>query len=279
MAIINTVKDMQNLSDRIKKDGRSVAFVPTMGALHDGHLSLMREAKKRGDFLVVSIFVNPTQFGPNEDYEKYTRDLEGDITKIKPLGVDAVFYPDVQQIYPQGAETFVEVENLQKPLCGEHRPGHFRGVSTVVLKLFNIVKPDLAVFGEKDYQQLQIIKKMVKDLHLEVEIIGMPIVREEDGLALSSRNAYLSAQQRHQALSLSKSLKKIKSSFDSGNKRNSELIGLGLEVLKDSGIENIDYLEIRDALTLEKDELVKKGDIVAVAARLENARLIDNTKL
>lgn len=279
IAIINTVKDMQNLSDRIKKDGRSVAFVPTMGALHDGHLSLMREAKKRGDFLVVSIFVNPTQFGPNEDYEKYTRDLEGDITKIKPLGVDAVFYPDVQQIYPQGAETFVEVENLQKPLCGEHRPGHFRGVSTVVLKLFNIVKPDLAVFGEKDYQQLQIIKKMVKDLHLEVEIIGMPIVREEDGLALSSRNAYLSAQQRHQALSLSKSLKKIKSSFDSGNKRNSELIGLGLEVLKDSGIENIDYLEIRDALTLEKDELVKKGDIVAVAARLENARLIDNTKL
>ncbi len=277
--IVYKVKDMQALSNNVKGEGKTISFVPTMGALHEGHLSLMRAAKQKGDFIVVSIFVNPTQFGPNEDFEKYTRDLEGDLKKIELIGIDAVFFPDVNEIYPQGFETYVEVEQLQKPLCGQHRPGHFKGVATVVLKLFNIVKPDIAVFGEKDYQQLQIIKKMVSDLHLEVEIVGLPIIREEDGLALSSRNAYLSDEERKRALGLSKSLREIKKSFDEGINEISELVPLGRSILDEAKIEEIDYLEIRDGQTLEQKKLAKKGDIVAVAARLQNARLIDNTKL
>ncbi len=277
--IVNTVKEMQSLTNSMRNEGRAISFVPTMGALHEGHLSLMRAAKEKGDFVVVSIFVNPTQFGPNEDFEKYTRDLEGDLKKIEEIGIGAVFFPDVNEIYPDGHETYVEVEKLQKPLCGEFRPGHFKGVATVVLKLFNIVKPDIAVFGEKDYQQLQIIKKMARDLHLEIEIVGMPIIREEDGLALSSRNAYLSLEERKRALALSKSLGEIKRSFNEGNKDSSQLVELGIKILKESQIEDIDYLEIRDGKTLETKELAKPGDVVAVAARLENTRLIDNTKL
>ena len=277
--IVNKVEDMQALSNSIKKKGGLISFVPTMGALHEGHLSLIREANKRADFVVVSIFVNPTQFGPNEDFEKYSRDLEGDLKKIEEIGADVVFFPDVNEIYSQGFETYVEVTELQKPLCGQHRPGHFRGVATVVLKLFNIVKPDIAIFGEKDYQQLQIIKKMVRDLHLELEIVGMPIIREEDGLALSSRNAYLSDEERKRALALSKSLKEIKRSFENGNNNAAELVQLGMNILKESKIEDIDYLEIRDGSTLEANKIVNNGDIVAVAARLENARLIDNNKL
>ena len=277
--IINKVKNMQSLSNSIKKKGEIISFVPTMGALHEGHLSLIREANERADFVVVSIFVNPTQFGPSEDFEKYTRDLEGDLKKIEKIGANAVFFPDISEIYPEGFETYIEVEELQKPLCGKHRAGHFKGVSTVVLKLFNIVKPDIAVFGEKDYQQLQIIKKMVRDLHLEVEIVGMPIIREEDGLALSSRNAYLSDNERKRALGLSESLREIKRNFDNGNTNAAELVQIGLNILKDSQIDDIDYLEIRNGSTLEERELVQRGDIIAVAARLENARLIDNTKL
>lgn len=277
--IVNTVKDMQSLSNSARKNGKAISFVPTMGALHEGHLSLMRAAKEKGDFIVVSIFVNPTQFGPNEDFEKYTRDLEGDLKKVEEIGVNAVFFPDVEEIYPDGFETNVEVENLQKPLCGQYRPGHFKGVATVVLKLFNIVKPDIAVFGEKDYQQLQIIKKMVRDLHLEIEIVGMPIIREQDGLALSSRNAYLSKVERKRALALSKSLGEIKKSFNEGTHNSDQLVQLGLKILTESQIEDIDYLEIRDSNTLEIKEFANKGDIIAVAARLENTRLIDNTKL
>jgi pantoate--beta-alanine ligase len=250
-----------------------------MGALHEGHLTLMRAAKEKSDYLVVSIFVNPTQFGLNEDFNKYTRDLEGDIKKISSIGVDTVFFPDVDEIYPDGYETYVEVQELQKPLCGQHRQGHFKGVATVVLKLFNIVKPDVAVFGEKDYQQLLIIKKMVRDLHLEIEILGMPIVREDDGLALSSRNAYLSDEERERALSLSKSLKTIRSEFKKGKQDIQELVKLGKSILNDSSINNIDYLDIRDGNTLKREQNAKKGDIVAVAAKVGNARLIDNTKL
>ncbi len=277
--IINNIDEMQALSNSIRKQGKVISFVPTMGALHEGHLSLIREANNRGDFVVVSIFVNPTQFGQNEDFEKYTRDIDGDIKKIAQIGANAVFFPDVSEIYPEGFETYLEVEELQKPLCGEHRAGHFKGVATVVLKLFNIVKPDIAVFGEKDYQQLQIIKKLVRDLHLEVEIVGMPIIREEDGLALSSRNAYLSDDERKRALALSKSLREIKRNFDNGNNNTSELIKIGINILKESQIEDIDYLEIRDQNTLEANKLVKNGDIIAVAVRLDNARLIDNIKL
>ena len=277
--IVDNIKDMQSLSNKTRKDGQTISFVPTMGALHEGHLTLMRAAKEKSDYLVVSIFVNPTQFGLNEDFNKYTRDLEGDIKKISSIGVDTVFFPDVDEIYPDGYETYVEVQELQKPLCGQHRQGHFKGVATVVLKLFNIVKPDVAVFGEKDYQQLLIIKKMVRDLHLEIEILGMPIVREDDGLALSSRNAYLSDEERKRALSLSKSLKTIRSEFKKGKQDIQELVKLGKSILNDSSINNIDYLDIRDGNTLKREQNAKKGDIVAVAAKVGNARLIDNTKL
>lgn len=279
ISVVDNIKEMQALSNSIRKQGRIISFVPTMGALHEGHLSLMRAAKEKGDFLVVSIFVNPTQFGPAEDFEKYTRDLDGDIEKIKEIGVNAVFFPDVKEIYPQGFETYVEVEELQKPLCGQFRPGHFKGVATVVLKLFNIVKPDVAVFGEKDYQQLLIIKKMARDLHLEIEIIGMPIIREEDGLALSSRNAYLSDQDRSRAVALSESLLEIKSLFEQGNKDINDLIKTGKEILNSSSITEIDYFDIRDGRTLESKKEAETGDVIAIAAKVGNARLIDNTKL
>ncbi|MGB2691734.1 MAG: pantoate--beta-alanine ligase [Thermodesulfobacteriota bacterium] len=279
MKIVNKLKDMQAFSNSIKKEGKIISFVPTMGALHEGHLSLMRAAKKKGNFLVVSIFVNPTQFGPNEDFNKYTRDLDGDIKKISDIGVDAVFFPDVDEIYPEGFETYVEVGELQKPLCGKFRPGHFKGVATVVLKLFNIVKPDIALFGEKDYQQLLIIKKMVRDLHLEIEIVGMPIIREKDGLALSSRNAYLSDEDRARALALSESLREIEKKYKEGNKNISDLVQLGIGILKKSSINDIDYFEIRNGSSLGSEKEAQPGDIVAIAARIGNTRLIDNTKL
>ena len=189
---INESTKMQNVSNELHKEGKTIAFVPTMGALHDGHLSLVKEACKKADIIVVSIFVNPEQFGPGEDFEKYIRDLEGDLDKLSDFDVDYVFFPSVKDIYNDGFQTYVEVTKLQNYLCGTHREGHFKGVSTIVLKLFNIVKPDVAIFGKKDYQQFMIIKQMVKDLNLEVKIIGMPIYREESGLAMSSRNKYLS---------------------------------------------------------------------------------------
>lgn len=277
--IVDNINEMQRLSNKIKTQGQTISFVPTMGALHEGHLSLMRTAKERSDFLVVSIFVNPTQFGPNEDFNNYSRDLEGDTKKISDIGVDVIFFPDVKEIYPEGFETYVEVQELQKPLCGEFRPGHFKGVATVVLKLFNIVKPNFAFFGEKDYQQLLIIKKMVRDLHMEIEITGMPIVREQDGLALSSRNAYLSNEERLQALALSKSLAEMSNMFCEGENNISALVKKGTSIMNQSSIRDIDYIEVRDGNTLEKQQVAKKGDIVAIAAKVGNARLIDNTKL
>lgn len=277
--VVDKIKDMQTLSSNIRKEGRIISFVPTMGALHEGHLSLIRKAKEKGEFLVVSIFVNPTQFGPNEDYKKYTRDLEGDLRKIKEIGVDVVFSPDINEIYPDGFETYVEVEELQKPLCGQFRPGHFKGVATIALKLFNIVKPDIAIFGEKDYQQLKIIQKMARDLHLEIEVIGLPIIREDDGLALSSRNAYLSKKEREQARALSEALGEIRMRFNQGQNDISGLIHEGREVLNRSLIYDIDYLEIRNGNTLEGKEEAKSGDLVAIAAKIGHTRLIDNIKL
>ena len=279
ITIVDKIKDMQSLSSSIKSEGRIISFVPTMGALHEGHLSLIRAAKDSGEFIVVSIFVNPTQFGPNEDYKKYIRNLEGDLNKIKEIGVDVVFFPDVNEIYPDGFETYVEVQELQKPLCGQFRPGHFKGVATVVLKLFNIVKPDIVIFGEKDYQQLKIIQKMARDLHLEIEIIGMPIIREYDGLALSSRNAYLDSKEREQANALSEALREIKGRFNQGENDTNNLVQSGRKILKNSSIKDIDYLEIRNAETLMSKKKAQSGDLVAVAARVGNARLIDNIKL
>lgn len=277
--VVNGIGEMQALSNKLRSEGKTISFVPTMGALHEGHLSLMREAKKQGGVLVASVFVNPTQFGRGEDFRSYARDTEGDLKKMESAGVDVAFFPHSEEIYPPGFETYVQVTELEKPLCGRFRPGHFRGVATVVLKLFNIVKPDAALFGEKDYQQLQIIKKMVKDLNLEVSIIGMPIVREESGLAMSSRNSYLSRDEREKASCLSRALGQIKKSFDAGERDTSKLAGEGYGVLAGESVGEVDYLEIRDGQTLREKRLASPGDVAALAVRIGGARLIDNTVL
>ncbi len=270
---------MQRLANELRKAGKSISLVPTMGALHKGHMSLIAEGRKRGDVLVVSIFVNPTQFGPNEDLNRYPKDVEGDLYKISGLGVDVAFIPTLEEIYPDGFQTFVEVQELQKPLCGQFRPGHFRGVATVVLKLFNIVKPHIALFGEKDYQQLKLIDRMVRDLNIETEIVGVPIVRDSNGLALSSRNQYLSAEEKKSAYAVSKALGVIKSRFHEGLRDTESMVQLGKGILEDVGISSIDYLEICDPETLRGKEVADSGDLVAVAVRLNGTRLIDNTRL
>lgn len=277
--VISSIKEMQDFSSALRKEGKTITFVPTMGALHEGHISLMREGKKLGDVLVASVFVNPAQFGPGEDYMSYRRDTDGDLKKLTGAGVDIAFFPDAGEIYPPGFETYVEVTELEKPLCGRFRPGHFRGVATVVLKLFNIVKPHIAIFGEKDYQQLQIIRKMVRDLSLEIEIIGMPILREKSGLAMSSRNSYLSPEERDKAAYLSLALREIKTRFDGGERDTLNLIKRGYEVLTRASVGEIDYLEIRDGDTLGDKVSAAPGDVAALAVRIGNARLIDNTVL
>ena len=279
MKVVKGVSDMKTLSRSLKGEGKTIAFVPTMGALHDGHLSLMAEGRKLADVLVSSVFVNPTQFGPNEDYKKYTRDTEGDLAKMSRAGVDAAFFPEPEEIYPPGFQTYVEVTELEKPLCGASRPGHFRGVATVVLKLFNIVKPDFAIFGKKDFQQLQVIKRMVRDLDLDVEIIGMPTFRESSGLAMSSRNAYLSPEEKERAASLSRALREIKRNFDGGERDAASLVEYGRRVILNASAGEIDYLEIRKGETLEEVKSVSQGDVAALAVKVGGARLIDNIEL
>jgi len=277
--IISSIREMQGLVNGVIRTGKRISLVPTMGALHEGHINLINEGRNRGDVLVVSIFVNPTQFGLSEDFTKYPRDLEGDLSKIEDLGVDIVFAPNLEEIYPEGFQTYVEVKDLQEHLCGHFRPGHFRGVATVVLKLFNIVKPQVALFGEKDYQQLKIIQRMVKDLNLEVEVIGYPIVREKDGLALSSRNVYLLMNERNSASQVSKALREIKRKFDMGCRNTNLMVEFGKKILEETGINDIDYLEICDPETLESKELAGRGDLLAVAVRIKGTRLIDNIRL
>jgi len=274
--IISSLKEMNDFSKELKRDDGKIAFVATMGALHEGHLSLVSKANQIAGHTVVSIFVNPTQFDENEDFNIYTRDLAGDIEKLTPFKIDAVFSPKAEDIYHENFQTYVEVAGLQKELCGKSRPGHFRGVATVVLKLFNIVLPDYAVFGQKDFQQLKIIERFVKDLHLDVEIVPMPIVREEDGLAISSRNAYLSEDERASAVSLSKALSAIRESFQNGCRHAESLVLQGEEILLSNNVTDIDYLEIRDSENLELIKTAQSGNLVAVAARIGNTRLIDN---
>ncbi|MGI9533839.1 MAG: pantoate--beta-alanine ligase [Thermodesulfobacteriota bacterium] len=277
--IITNSSELQSYSESLKINGKKIAFVPTMGALHKGHLSLVSKANEIGDVTVVSIFVNPTQFGENEDFERYTRDPEGDFDKLSGYKVDVIFTPEHNDIYPDGFKTYVEVTGLQDCMCGLHRPGHFRGVTTVVLKLFNIVKPDYAVFGQKDFQQLKIVEKMVKDLKLEIEIVPMPIIREEDGLALSSRNKYLTKSQRAKALILSKALFSIQQNFEQGCKDVSELINIGKKILTDNNIESIEYIDIRDSGDLSLIQNAESGNLVALAVRIGETRLIDNIML
>ena len=270
---------MQTIANQIRGNGKRISFVPTMGALHDAHLKLISKAREISDTCVVSIFVNPTQFGPNEDFEKYTRDIEGDLIKLRDKDVDIAFVPELEEIYPKGFQTFVEVQELGNHLCGLFREGHFRGVATIVLKLFNIVKPDIAVFGEKDYQQLKIIQRMVKDLNLEIEILSFPIVRDKEGFAISSRNSYLSICERESARAVFKVLNEIKREFNKGKRDSGEMIGLAKRVLDNEEMIRLEYLEICDPETLHRKEFAESGDLLAIAVRLGQTRLIDNMRL
>jgi pantoate--beta-alanine ligase len=263
----------------LRRDGKRIAVVPTMGALHDGHLSLLRAARARADVVILTIFVNPTQFGPKEDLSRYPRDEVGDLAKARTCGVDLAFCPSADAMYPPGAQTFVEVRELQQPLCGASRPGHFAGVATIVAKLFHLTRPQLAVFGEKDYQQLAIIRRMVRDLDLDVEILGVPIVREADGLALSSRNAYLSQEQRGQALALSQGLAAAAARFAAGERSVPALVEAARAVIAAQPLIRLDYLELRDADDLTEITVVARPAVLAVAAFLGTTRLIDNRVL
>ena len=232
MQVVRKIREMQKISDQLKQEGKRIGLVPTMGYLHDGHLSLVKKVKGLCDVIVVSIFVNPTQFGPGEDFKRYPRDEEGDKAKLEGEAVDLLFIPEASDMYPSGYQTYVDVTEVSKGLCGDFRPGHFRGVATVVAKLFNIVKPDVAIFGEKDYQQLLVIKRMVEDLNFDIKIIPGVLIREEDGMAMSSRNTYLSPEERQRALILYRSLLKGKDLFQSGERKASILLKAVRESIK-----------------------------------------------
>ncbi len=269
---------MQTLSDELKKT-KKIGFVPTMGYLHEGHLALVRKASELGDVIVVSIFVNPIQFGPQEDLAKYPRDFERDTALLEKEQTDIVFYPSAEEMYHHDFSTYVEVKKLQDFLCGKTRTGHFVGVATVVTKLFNIVKPHFAVFGQKDFQQLAVIEKMVRDLNMDIEIVGCPTVREKDGLAMSSRNTYLSSSERDKALLISKSLKKAENLFLEGE-RNTAVLKKEVEgvLLQKEGV-NIEYIDICDVHTLEDLDTINNKAVLAIACRIGKTRLIDNTIL
>ncbi len=278
MKIIQTVSEMQNWSDLKRRAGSTIAVVPTMGFLHEGHLSLVDAARNAGaDTVVVTIFVNPTQFGPNEDFEKYPRDFEHDRSLLEAKKVDAIFAPSASEMYPSDASTWVEETKLSKGLCGITRPIHFRGVATVVTKLFNAVLPQIAVFGQKDAQQARVIKRMVRDLNVPVRIVIAPIVREPDGLAKSSRNKYLSPEDRSAALSLSKGLFALKEKIESGNTDLDLLIADLISSIETAG-GRVDYAESVDSETLEPVTVLKKGQeiLFPLAAYFGSTRLIDN---
>jgi len=277
--VVKTVGELRSLRLKLR-EGRTVAsLVPTMGALHAGHLSLVREAKKLSDHVVVSIFVNPTQFGPGEDYQRYPRNLDEDLRVLKELGAGSVFVPDASEIYPQGFETFVTVGELSQKLCGLSRPVHFRGVATVVLKLLNIVEPRIAVFGQKDFQQCVLIRRMVKDLNLEAKIVVCPIVREDDGLAMSSRNQYLNSQERKAAPILYRCLESARQEVKQGEVRSERILRGVVNRIDAEPLAKLDYAEIVNEETLDPDREVRKGSLLALAAWIGKTRLIDNEML
>lgn len=279
MRIIESVSEMQQQADMWRGEGKRIALVPTMGYLHAGHLTLMQKAQTHADIVVMSVFVNPTQFGPGEDFERYPRDFENDIRLATEVGVDAAFSPEAAEMYPEGYQTYVDVTRVTLPLCGKSRPGHFRGVTTVVNKLFNIVKPHVAMFGEKDFQQLVTIRRMVKDLNMDVEVLGHPIVRESDGLALSSRNVYLTSEQRQEALRLSQSLREAQTLIQSGERRSDIILKRVREILKAGKDMRIDYAELRHPETLEEVSRIDGPTLLALAVFLGTTRLIDNCVL
>jgi pantoate--beta-alanine ligase len=278
MKISTTIEGMREIRLRYGRAER-FALVPTMGALHEGHLSLMRAARTQCDLVAASLFVNPIQFGPGEDLATYPRDFARDRELLEKEGVDCLFAPGVEEMYPAGAVTFVTVENLSDKLCGRSRPGHFRGVTTVVSKLFNIVEPDVAFFGQKDAAQAAIIRRMVRDMNIPVQIVTCPIVREAGGLAMSSRNAYLDSHQRMAASVLYRSLMEVQRCFDEGERMAGSLIEAGKHLVAEEPTVRLDYFEIVDSETLDPVEDVSRGALVAVAAFVGRTRLIDNVVL
>ncbi|MFJ4155159.1 pantoate--beta-alanine ligase [Pseudomonas sp. NPDC089752] len=280
MNTVKTVRELRAAVARARSEGKRIGFVPTMGNLHSGHAALVTKAAQRADFVVASIFVNPLQFGANEDLDKYPRTLAADQERLLEAGCNLLFAPTVEEMYPDGmaVQTRVSVPNLSEGLCGASRPGHFEGVATVVNKLFNMVQPDLAVFGEKDYQQLAVIRAMVRDLNMPIQIIGEPTVRAEDGLALSSRNGYLSAEQRATAPVVYQTLKQIGAAIARGRVDFSALVEDGRQALKAAGLRP-DYLEVRHAVSLRPATFGDRDLVILVAAYLGNTRLIDNLYL
>ena len=279
MHTIHLPQEMQSACRAARREGKIVGLVPTMGALHEGHLSLVRTARKQADVVVVSIFVNPLQFGPNEDFSKYPRSFETDCAKLLAEGVDIIFAPHPDDMYAPGASTTVYVEGLSEKLDGRSRPGHFRGVTTVVAKLFGVVHPDLAFFGQKDAAQVAIIRKMVHDLNMDIQLVICPIVREKDGLAMSSRNSYLSAQQRTQALCLHHSLERVRELTEKGETSAKTLVSAGKQAIAEEPAAKLDYYEIVNPDTLEPVADINSGALVAVAAWIGETRLIDNLVL
>jgi pantoate--beta-alanine ligase len=279
MQICETIEAARGACRARRRAGQSIGLVPTMGALHQGHLSLVRIAKAQCNFVAVSLFVNPLQFGPKEDLAKYPRSFESDRELLEGEGVDLLFAPAVKEMYPTPAITYMNVEGMSERLDGQSRPGHFRGVTTVVSKLFHIIEPDIAVFGQKDAAQCAIIKRMVRDLNLPVEIVIGPIVREPDGLAMSSRNAYLDPQQRQQALVLSRTLARIEQVFRKGERSTTRLVAVGREAFSSEPNARLDYLAAVDPETLEPVDSIARETLIAVAAYIGTIRLIDNVLL
>jgi pantoate--beta-alanine ligase len=277
--VINSVEEMQQIAEELKLSGKTLALVPTMGFFHDGHLELMRVARQRADVVMISIFVNPTQFGQNEDLSTYPRDLQGDLSKAGEVGVDFAFVPSVQEMYPDDFQTKVSVEKVTKHLCGISRPTHFRGVTTVVAKLFNIAKPHIAVFGQKDFQQLTVVSRMVLDLNMDVRIVGVPTVREPDGLAMSSRNTYLNPEERSSALCLKKSLDLARNLVNQGEGQASKLIKAIEALILSHPLAQIDYVNLCHPVTMEDVETLEGETLLALAVKVGKTRLIDNCLL
>lgn len=277
MEIVSTVAEVRARVKAWKKEGQTIGLVPTMGYLHEGHGSLITKARENNDKVVVSIFVNPMQFGPTEDLASYPRDLEKDSAFCESLGADLIFHPEPEEMYHEGFSSFVDMSVLTEELCGLCRPVHFRGVCTVVSKLFHIVTPDHAYFGQKDAQQLAIIKHMVEDLNMDIEIVGCPIIREEDGLAKSSRNTYLSEEERKAALVLSQSVKLAEKLAKDGEKNSKVIIDAMCELINKEPLAKIDYVKIVDALTMQQVSTIEQPALCAMAVYIGKTRLIDNT--
>jgi pantoate--beta-alanine ligase len=279
MLIYHTITEVREFVRQARAKGRSIGFVPTMGYLHEGHLELMRQAKEQCSCVIVSIFVNPTQFGPGEDLALYPRDLEHDASLAEGAGVDAIFNPGMEEIYPPGYCTYVDIERITERLCGFSRPGHFRGVATVVTKLFNIVKPDQAFFGQKDAQQVLVIQRLAADLNMEVGVVTVPTVREQDGLAMSSRNVYLDAGQRQAALVLSRSLKMAADEVRAGERSAAKIRQLVIGMITAEPLAKIDYVEIYSHPELDPVDLIEGPALLAMAVKIGQTRLIDNVIL